>query len=269
MENTENSMERKYSFWQALGLSFFSKALYDDVGRHWKGTGYKTLFLLIVLIAIPRAVNVQLSVMAHLPGFVKSIPDFQIDKGVFSCSVSQPYEYKFQNSEIVIDTTGKINSLDQVPDVGNLDNVILVNKTKKIERRKRFGISTDQTNDFSRYPSFAVNQEKLGRWSGWVIRLSGIVCFLITVSFGFLMEAAIFLVYGLIGVLFSEMLDKSLDFIVALRLVVVSHIPVMWVTTFLIFFGVTGVWDFIVGFFLAIPYLYFAVNSQESRGSAS
>ena len=265
----ENLGERKYSFWQALGLSFFSKDLYDDVGRNWKGTAYGTLFLTMILISVPRAANYQREVSADLPGFVKQIPDFQIEKGVFSSSVTQPYQYQVQNSEIVIDTTGKINSLDQVPNIAKLDNVILVNKTKHMDRRKRLGISMDRTYDFSRYPSFFVNQEKLTHWSDVIIRWTGVIFFLFIALFGFLFEAVVVLIYGLIGTAVSEMLDKSLDFKVALRLAVVSHIPALLATTLLIFFGIRGAWVLILGFLFTLPYLYFAVSSQKIKKARS
>ena len=66
-DTVKASTGRRYSFWEALGFSFFSKDLYSDVGKNWKGTAYGWLFLMVLLMSILPAVNFQMFVSANLP----------------------------------------------------------------------------------------------------------------------------------------------------------------------------------------------------------
>src|ERR1700734_1902704 len=117
MRKTKKTDKRKYSIWSAFVFSFFSKDLYQDVGKKWKGTGFGYLVLIVALIWIPRAAWWQCQICDGLPGFVQQIPQFKIEKGVFSSSVKQPYFLLTDNSGLIVDTTGKINSLAQVPGI--------------------------------------------------------------------------------------------------------------------------------------------------------
>lgn len=36
-----------YNYWQAIVLSFFSSRLYVDVGKRWKGLGFRYLLLIV------------------------------------------------------------------------------------------------------------------------------------------------------------------------------------------------------------------------------
>ena len=44
---------KRYSIFHPLVLSFFSKSLYRDVGKNWRGTGLLYLLLIIALLWIP------------------------------------------------------------------------------------------------------------------------------------------------------------------------------------------------------------------------
>ena len=264
MEKTGESGERKYSTWNALALSFYSRDLYVDVGKNWKGTGFGALFLILVLVFLPRAASVQWQVVHELPGYLKKIPDFKIEKGVFSADVQQPYTLEIgTKGGIIIDTTGKINSLDQIPGIQDKDDYYLFTKTKFMSRRHRFGTVEDKTRDMFKVNLFVLNQEKLRHWYDLVIPWVGIVYYLFCVLFGFLMEVVVLLVYGLFGVLFSEIRKNGLDYNVALRLAVVSHIPALVISTLFVVCGVHLPWPALWSFAVSMGFLSFAVSSQE------
>ncbi|MCI0404254.1 MAG: hypothetical protein L0212_12175, partial [Acidobacteria bacterium] len=69
---------RKYSILQPLLLSFYSKDLYQDVGQHWRGTGFLYLFLLLALAWIPIALKVHTGFVQWLnenaPAFLLQVP---------------------------------------------------------------------------------------------------------------------------------------------------------------------------------------------------
>lgn len=263
-DTVKASTGRRYSFWEALGFSFFSKDLYSDVGKNWKGTAYGWLFLMVLLMSILPAVNFQMFVSANLPDLMKKIPDFQVVNGEFSSSIKQPFIYKWDKGELIVDTTGKYDSLDKVPKAEEMESVFLVNKDKLISHRIRLGQAEDKTSKMPKFDSFIVNQENLARWAGIVIHWSGAACFVLFTVFLSIVEAVVMLFYGLFGVLISEMRNKGLDFLVTLRLSVISHLPAFILgTCYLSFLKYSGL--YILGsIFLSLIYLFFAVSSQDS-----
>jgi hypothetical protein len=261
-QDEEQSIQQKYSIWNAFVFSFFSRDLYVDVGKRWKGTGLGYLFLIGVIFTLFTAACFQWAAFEYLPGFVKKIPDFKIEKNVFSTSVEQPYVLEFYGSAIVLDTTGKIKGLDQVPGIEKLKNCILVTKTQFMSRQMGRG---DKVSTLSNMPNFSVNQEELGHWADILIEVSGTAYFLIVVTFGYLCRVIILLIYGLLGMLISEILGKGLDYNVALRLAVISHIPPYAITTLWTICGPHLPLQTLWSFLLSTGFLYFAVSSQEGK----
>jgi len=263
MEKNKDSNGQKYSIWKAFILSFYSKDLYSDVGEKWKGSGYGFLFLLVVLFSLPRAIGVQWQATTQLPGFVEKIPDFKLEKGIFSSSVQQPFKFEIQRTGLTIDTTGKVKSLRDIPNLENMDNYFLVNKTKASIHRNRLGDVEDKTYDLAKVDSFSIDRVKLKHWSDAIIPWVGIVYYPLLVIFWFAFEAIAILIYGLFGIVFSEMRGKGLNYNVALRLSVVSHIPGIFFFTILAIFDVNLPMPYLFYLLVSGTVLFFAVNSQR------
>jgi hypothetical protein len=104
---------KRYSFIHAFVFSFFSKAFYQDVGRHWRGTGLLYIFIALLLVWIPTVIRMQVgfSRFAAQEGsrFTQQIPHITIRKGQVSTDVTTPYFIKGDDGEplVIIDTTGK------------------------------------------------------------------------------------------------------------------------------------------------------------------
>jgi hypothetical protein len=81
--------------------------------------------------------------------------------------------------------------------------------------------------------------------------------------FGFIIEAAAIAIYGLIGVLLSEMRKQGIDYNVALRLSVISHIPPLFLTTLLVIINIQLHLNLLWSILLSVGFLFFAVVSQE------
>ena len=89
---------KRYSIFHPLVLSFFSKSLYRDVAKHWRGTGLLYLFIILALIWIPSIIKGQLATSAWVDGdskeITKQIPAITISKGQVSTDVTTPYFIK-------------------------------------------------------------------------------------------------------------------------------------------------------------------------------
>ena len=269
MEKSKTVEKQKYYFWNTLAFCFFSRDLYEDVGTRWKGTGYGFLFLILAILSIPSVVGLQWGISTALPEFAKKIPDFKIEKGIFFSSVQQPYSLVGEKGGVFIDTTGKINSPDQVPGHENLEYLILVTRTKLTTYRSRLGVVEEKTADLSKFPSFSVDQEKLQSWTRSIIRWSGAVCYPFLLVFWFCFEVIVLLFYALLGMLFSLVTAKGLDYVVVLRLSVISHVPVLILSALLGLGNLHLPGQWFCFFALSAGYLYFAVSSQKAADSTA
>ena len=121
-----------YRYWNALYLSFYSKNLYVDVGKRWRGFGLAYLLLVISLFSIPLAVKLGFifnqTLEDQMMEPLRKVPLLYIQKGRLSFDEPMPYMIKNKQGQIVliIDTTGKVNQIDNL--YPNLN--ILINKEK-------------------------------------------------------------------------------------------------------------------------------------------
>jgi len=263
MGQDEQVPERRYSLWKAWGLSFFSKALYRDVAENWKGTAYGALFLTIFLLSIPRGFYIQDKFADQVPDFFKRIPPFKIEKGVFSTEAAQPYRIDYKGGAIVIDTTGRYQSLTDVPGYGNLERIELVKATEYLEHRVVLGNVQDRTRRMLKLDSFIATREDLDRWGERFAFWLGPALFLFILLGWSLMNGVTLLLYALLGVFIADVRKGSLDFKVSLRLAVVSHFPAMILLTLTIFLSVDSHWSLLWTSLISIGYLVFAVSSLD------
>ena len=100
---------RKYNAIQILALSAFSPGAYQDVAFRWKGTGLGYLLLLVLLVWVPLGIRSQVRAMSGLSGLEtlrQDFPSVQIEDGVLSSPVDQPWTYELDGELLVLDTTG-------------------------------------------------------------------------------------------------------------------------------------------------------------------
>src|SRR6185503_9036577 len=127
---------KRYSIFHPLVLSFFSKSLYRDVGKNWRGTGLLYLLIILAILWIPTIIKGQLATSAWVTGdskeITKQIPPITITKGQVSTDVPMPHVIKDPKTGediAIIDTTGTYKDLD------NSDAKLLLTKSKLIVKR--------------------------------------------------------------------------------------------------------------------------------------
>ncbi|MGH7739511.1 MAG: DUF1189 family protein [bacterium] len=259
MEPTTIPPGTRRSFLRVFFFSFFSPRLYRDVAEKWRGTGYGFIFLAVVFLAVPRAWIFQNWAAKALPRITAKIPDFQISRGRFQSPVAQPYWVNWgAGFTLVIDTTGKITQLDQIPGIEDLQNVVLITQTQWMERRVSLGLTRDRIMSLKDLPSVEMTRAKMKQWTTAFVRRSAGLAYLFIILVWFPFEAAALLIYTWMTLLFSKIIKRRLRYGSALRLTAISHIPNLTFSA-LIPLAVSG--DFpISGFVLiSLAYLFFAV----------
>ncbi|HVQ37851.1 MAG TPA: DUF1189 domain-containing protein [Pyrinomonadaceae bacterium] len=251
---------KRYSIFHPLVLSFFSKSLYKDVGKNWRGTGLLYLFLLLALVWIPTVIKGQLGISAWVNGeskeITKQIPAITISKGQVSTDVPTPHiikDPKTAEDIAIIDTSGTYQNLD------SSDAKLLLTKSKLIVRRR----ATDsQTYDLSGVQSFSLDQAKVDGWLATTKTWFTPIVYPLALISSFIFRAIQILIYALVGLGFARMLKTNLDFKALMRLSAIAITPVLLLN--LLFEFVPGRipgW-FILGIIVALGYLFFGVKAN-------
>jgi len=241
---------------------FFSRGLYRDVARNWRGIG--ALYLLLLLAVTWAAVMVKLHISVttsardEFPKFANDIPPITMKDGVVSSPVDQPYEIKDKDTGrvlAVLDTTGTVNSLDDTP-----AQVLLTQN--KLHYRKSNRNQTETT-DLSQVKSFYLDRERVVSWvnTGAKWLAPGLYIPAVLGSLAFRLVQA--LIYGAIGLALASMFDVRLSFAAAMRLAVIAVTPVILLDTI---FSLTGIdipfWT-LLGIVIALVYLAIAVKANH------
>ena len=107
-----------YSYWQALYLSFFSRSLYVDIAKCWRGYGILYFLLLSFIVSLPLSLKFIIqfnnSFAENIVNPLKNLPDLYIQNGKITVNEPMPYYVKNQSGEVIaiVDTTGVVKEFD-------------------------------------------------------------------------------------------------------------------------------------------------------------
>jgi hypothetical protein len=147
-------------FFVNLWKSVTSFRFYKEIAfqRVSKSIGYFFLFIfLITLILSMKFSNALIQGMEELSKELGDrLPEIRIENGVVSTDAQEPFIIEEKDFIFVIDTTGKITTIDPSYKQG-----ILLTKDKLVT--KKSAIETKEYN-LSKIKSFTVNKEAMERW---------------------------------------------------------------------------------------------------------
>ena len=131
-----NGEPARSTYVDALWQSFFSRSLYLDVARHWRGLGFLYLLLIVVLGWLPDLAKLQMGVQTlhgeSAESFIRQIPVIDIRDGTATADVETPYFIKNpKNGKVlaIIDFSGQYTTLD------NTSAVVLLTRHEVVTRR--------------------------------------------------------------------------------------------------------------------------------------
>lgn len=249
---------RRYSIFHPLVLSFFSKSLYRDVGKHWRGTGLLYLLVVLALVWIPTIIKGHLDMSRWVDGdakeITKQIPAITISKGQVSTDVTTPHiikDPKTGTDIAIIDTTGEYETLE------NTDAKFLLTKSKLIVNKNA---SRSETYDLSGVQSFYVDRTHVESWLVTARHWLFPVLYPLALIFSFIFRAIQILIYALVGLLFARILHANLDFKALMRLAAISITPVLILNLLFEFVTFHIPWWSLIGIVISLAYLFFAVK---------
>ena len=259
---------RRFNVLQAIPLSFFSKALYQDVARNWPGAAVGYLLLAMLLFWIPRAVRIQIRTAqfctVRAPGVLRQIPPFDIKHGHVLIDAPLPVMIRDPKDNAllaVIDTAGQYTSPRQAG-----AHVLLTAHQLMIERSSGW---ESRSYDFPPNLDFRYEQAKgfkwlaqFGTWFATLVGLAGLLCF-------WLSALIKVLIFSALGLALARNRDPSFQFQTAFRVAAVAITPALFYDFLLAWTRSNFVFSWVLGFAIALAYLWFAVQAATGPGAAA
>ncbi|MCL9683689.1 DUF1189 family protein [Legionella maioricensis] len=233
-----------YRYWEALYMSFYSRRLYVDVGKRWRGLGILYLLLAIAVLSIPFAVRMSINLNQSFNDQIIEplllLPPVYVQNGKASLDKPMPYLVKNKKNQVVliVDTTGKIDKFG--PEYPYLN--ILINKDKiyfKIPTPQLFGSNTTELNpgvplsqSFGEGTNFVFSGKKIVEENNMMglKYASELMIYPIVVAMFYSMFVVIFLVLAFLGQVFSNIFFSfKISFMQSSRLFLVATTPMLLV----------------------------------------
>lgn len=236
-----------------LVLSLFLPAFYRDVARNWGGIGFLYLLLLFTLAWIPSLVKVHLGArkfaQEDFPKVANKLPDIAIKGGKISSAIPQPFEIKdeFDKTVFVLDTTGKINSLDQTP------AMMLITETKLHTRDQQ----KVQIHDLSQFPDFDFTAEWLQGWIETITTWLAVGLYPIVMIGSLIRALVIMLIASVAGLIFNAAFSARVTYGGLLRFAAVGMTLSVYVDTGLGLADIHVPFWFLIALALTILYVVF------------
>lgn len=252
---------KRYSIFHLPVLTFFSKDLYADIGLNWKGVNFLYLLLLLAVCGVGAMVKMHRSlnnfIINDAPAFIDQIPEITIYDGQVSIKEDQPYYITSPDSGqvlIIIDTTGKIKSLEET------EAFCLLTKNKVITKKNEI---QNDTYNLSTIKSFSVNSEQITGWLKFGGKFAAPVIYPFALIGSYVYRIVQVLIYAAVGMLLALICKTKLSYATLIRLAVAAITPGIIVYTILALAGsaIPLYWYLIA----AIGYLFFAVKSVSSE----
>ena len=248
-------------YFAALGQAFYSRELYAEAARKWKGAGFLYLFFLLALAWIPSIVEMHLSfsnfMLEQFPEFVSQVPKITIEDGEVSTDVPTPHEIRNPETDeliAVIDLTGEIPSLDET------EAKVLLTKTHLyLQQNTR---PETRVYDLREVKEFTLTQDDITVWGELARQWLLVIAYPFFVLFSYVYRILQALLYAAIGLLMARRAKLEFTYDALLRLTVLAVTPPILLDTLWKMTGLTiPLWWFL-SFLIAMGYLYFGIHSN-------
>jgi len=260
----ENKDPKTFTIFQTLYLSFFSRPLYQDVRRNWKGLCLPYLLFILMFYWVPEMMNMNKNISEFIadeaPQFVDQVPVITITKGKASIKESVPFYVKDKNSVpfAIIDTSGQTTSLDNTPAVVLITQDSLVVRPDKDSKEIR-SFSLADMGDITITPKLIYN------WLEIFNNLYVVVLFPVALLISFVNHVVQAVLLAFLGGSFAKHFNIQLDFKTLVRLSVVAFTPAIMLETVHAALDIHYPYSSFFSFLITGGYLFYAVGSNSEK----
>lgn len=251
----------------SIYLSFFSRDLYLDVARRWKGLCLLYLLALLSLYCIPLVLYYVEMIGRDLeekaPHIIHQIPEVTISGGKAKVGVTEPY-YVYSNEGksvfMIIDTTGSTRSLE------GTGSKILLTQSQVMMR-----ISPDavHTMDLIHIEDMTVDKRSLYGWMESFREIIPFVLYPLFLIFIFCYRFFYASALSVVGLAVNRLLNTGLPLRAVIRVSVVAMTPSIVIETVTTLFRIQVMGWWFAGIGLSVGYLIFAIRANKDAQTHS
>jgi len=260
-----NKDSSTFTLFQTLYLSFFSRPLYQDIRRNWKGLCFPYLLVILMFYWVPEMMNMNTIISEFIADealqYVDQVPMITISKGMASIREPVPfyiYDKKNNTPFAIIDTSGQIMSLDNTP------AVVLLTRDRLIVRQDR-DIKEARSLSLADMSDITITPKLIYNWLELFNNLFVVVFFpfALLISFTFHVVQALLLAW--LGNSFAKYFNIQLDFKTLVRLSVVAFTPAIMLETAHAVLDIYYPYSSFFSFLITSGYLFYAVGCNSEK----
>jgi len=268
MKKADTASTGRFSILAALVHAFHSRALYREVGFHWRWRAFRYLLAVLGLAWIPFTLWLHTALSEFVdddaPAIVRQIPPVAIRHGRVSTDVEQPYFIHVGHGDetfvVAVDTTGQLESLDEIP------AKVLLTESALLYRRSPSEI---RIYDLSRIEEFHVDRLICERWLRAATMWGPIALYPFFVIGSCVYRVGQALLYSLVGMIFARLLSAPTDFAGVLSITIVALTPAIALKTAVWMTGVALPLAWLAYLVVALGYMYFGIRALSAPIAAS
>lgn len=255
---------KKYNIFHPILLSFFSKDLYRDVARNWRGNAFFYLFILLAICWIPATYLMHQGMNTFLENrmvpLIKQMPTIKIHHGEVSIDQPSPYIIREPHTNRII---AIINTSTEITSPAQTKALLLLTKDKLYVRHSEKEM---RVYSLKRFDNQEITKVLLLRIVNFVKTWGVFLLFPLLLIVSYLYRILQALLYAAVGTLvFAKISKASLDYQQILRLSIIAVTPAIILSTVLSFFHINFSYQWTLYFIITLLYLFFAikVNSDD------
>lgn len=252
---------RNYTLLHPLVLSFFSRPLYQDVAKRWKGWCILYFLFLLSLYWVPETIKMHeyfsQRIAAEAPHYVEQTPTITVTKGTVSIQEKSPFTIYHRDGATpfaVIDTSAAAPSPNAVPATLVLTKTALILQSEGAE---------SHTFELEGIDRLVIDKKALYGWIASLESWVSLLVFPLALSFSLLFHLAQAAFIASIGGLFARAFNVALDFKALFRLAAVAFTPAVMLQAVHLVFDIEFPYKSLFSFFIALGYLYYAVGANS------
>jgi uncharacterized protein DUF1189 len=241
--------------------AFLSRQFYRDVARGWRWRAFVYLAYLLCILWIPVIVTMHQEwgriVASDVNGFVTQIPSITITNGHVTTDAPEPYFIHSTGKEpfeVIIDTTGRIVSLD-----GQAAQLLLTADKMFIKQRE----NETRVYDLSAIQSFAIDAERVRGWLRVTRHWGPLLLGLLAVVGALAYRAGQALFYSLFGLAIARGMRLNPGYGAILSLTIAAMTPAIVLKAILVASGLAFPYRWVLLFGLSMVTLAFALDAQR------
>lgn len=252
----------RYGMISALFLSFYSKSLYQDVGKNWGGKAFLYLLFVLALSWIwPTYHSQQLAnqyFSKNADAFIAQVPVIEVKEGKVNTPENKPYLITDPDTKanlVIIDTSGQYTTLE------NVDAGILITKNQIISKPKPDQIRIDMIPETA---NVVIQPEKIGGMLASYLGYLWVPLFFVVVLLSFFGRIIQALLYAILGKIFSGITGSRVSYGTIVQIVFVAITPALIISSVLDVLSIQFAYQHLFNFVLTTIYIFYGIVANRA-----